>query len=796
MPAIRELLDESRLEGVEAIERGLGPAIQALVVAAEDLADAGAAIESCCQLWGGGLYSLLPLAAGAVQFDDPWLSLLAHLETSWLGTRDHLPAEMTRMGRFFTHSGIWGDSLLKLLLAIGERPENLRSVRVSDVDPDDPWYVAYLGTLGRWPERPSVVEYGFVGDVTFEAFIKTHYEKVDKPGPQDLLSRLRDASELSPATATILDLTSLGAPRNMSLIEGTPVLPSDTRAAANIGPNLVVVYEPGSVADLCLLWQLRAAHGLPRGFPLAVPASSDVVAALDAWMADQAATLWQLRAPHPSLVSLSVPRTDLEKIAVQTHPRWTVVEPDEVLQPATMARSVSTTVATFENGKARIALWSDPKINELGRLPSPFSWQQLHVRLRPQRLMLPRSTDLEKHTGMFAGPLGGGWDSVAGTPGKTAIMEWPAGWTVLESALQDRGLRAQPSQAGRIAAALLRRLGSLTTLEALLSESLIRELYRLCEREGMTWFRQRLREMGRKLTGDDAAKLARLEREIRDLHIPRADGAKPRPLRFTDLQRRVFHIKPATEAWLKWAEEAGLLMRGVTVYCNGCGASSWRTMGEMAPPVVCRGCGTTVHSPYPADRLEFQYQASEALVQATAVDSLPHLLAMRYFCRLFAAHTDGVSPLYGAYPGVDFSDEAGNQLGEADLVLLSTSGEIALGECKRSGVGLKEPDIAHLDRLCSATAAEWSFLAVPVWASECSELWRSSARELPEPPRFVLTAEHLLDPDPRWEEDALSWRSADDQQKAERESAFADRTGRLIEWMRGPGGWEAWHAAK
>jgi hypothetical protein len=88
MPANRELLDESRLEGVEAIGRGLGPAIQALVVSAEDLPDAGAAIESCCQLWGGALYSLLPLPAGAVQFDEPWLSLLGHLETSWLGTRE------------------------------------------------------------------------------------------------------------------------------------------------------------------------------------------------------------------------------------------------------------------------------------------------------------------------------------------------------------------------------------------------------------------------------------------------------------------------------------------------------------------------------------------------------------------------------------------------------------------------------------------------------------------------------------------------------------------------------------
>lgn len=43
-----------------------------------------------------------------------------------------------------------------------------------------------------------------------------------------------------------------------------------------VGSNIVVVYEPGSVADFCLLWMLRAAHGFANRLPLGVPTTADV----------------------------------------------------------------------------------------------------------------------------------------------------------------------------------------------------------------------------------------------------------------------------------------------------------------------------------------------------------------------------------------------------------------------------------------------------------------------------------------------------------------------------------------
>ena len=49
-----------------------------------------------------------------------------------------------------------------------------------------------------------------------------------------------------------------------------------------MGPNVVVAYEPGSVVDLCVLWDLRAANGWGH-LPLGVPSTEDVPGVIREW---------------------------------------------------------------------------------------------------------------------------------------------------------------------------------------------------------------------------------------------------------------------------------------------------------------------------------------------------------------------------------------------------------------------------------------------------------------------------------------------------------------------------------
>lgn len=160
------------------------------------------------------------------------------------------------------------------------------------------------------------------------------------------------------------------------------------------------------------------------------------------------------------------------------------------------------------------------------------------------------------------------------------------------------------------------------------------------------------------------------------------------------------------------------------------------------------------------------------LLRAVIQDSLPHLLAMRWWIKVFGPG----GGLYGAFPGVDFF--AGKQnLGEADLVLVLGDGTLILGECKLTGRGLTSEDLTKLEALEERLKSPWTFVATPDWAVNCGPIWRDAQRGLPERPRFVLTGEKLLDPDVRHvipvDEDRFAWEELSRDEQTERERQFA-----------------------
>ena len=177
-----------------------------------------------------------------------------------LETRDKATDEEAEalLGRKVGHS--LGDFLLSVLAFSGTKRDEWREVEVALPATEDPWYLAYLTALGVAKTAQSGVRRLGAADPDPEwsRVIPVSFGTVATPGPADLLRRLRSYESPSPVsmTATFLGLSQ--APRDEGIGDGATRIPRRRPLGlAMIGPNIVVVYQPGSVEDLCLVWTLR-----------------------------------------------------------------------------------------------------------------------------------------------------------------------------------------------------------------------------------------------------------------------------------------------------------------------------------------------------------------------------------------------------------------------------------------------------------------------------------------------------------------------------------------------------------
>ncbi len=570
-------------------------------------------------------------------------------------------------------------------------------------------------------------------------------EVVTEPSSTNLLERLRQPQELTPVRAACLELSLPSAPREG--ISGRLEVLYPRSLAEGIGPNVVVVYAPGSIADLCLLWDLRAAHGLPSGFPLAVPASEDAVGVIRGWWAHGASSRYGLSEVRCALVSFSVSSAELTALAEELGEPWTVAQPGELLRTAPEPFRPSTDVAVFTNGGARVAAWSPGDLSRFDLRHSLYKDLGLAVRLSPLDSELPPSRSL---VGPVHGPTfrRGACEIIGAEAGSLVTMRWPTNWTVFEAVVRDRGLKARPSSAGAAAEALLHRLGSLEEIQMLCDPAVVRILNDLGRQSGMSWMRELAKTQSVQIDEEFLRKRAGSPRE-EDLHDIGLDEVK----------RMFDNSEAAATAWLDWAESRGVLVRGTRVRCRNCGRKSWRALPELAASMVCRGCGRSIARPFPHTPLNWRYRASEIVVQVVFHDALIHLLAMRWLASLFYRGFDKPEELYGVHPGVEFLNGKGLTIGEADVVLLFANGDLVLGECKRNAEGLNAGELDKLDALGRILSSPWTFVATSTSTNDCGPLWQQSVRTLPQQPRFALTGEHLYSM-PWWttNENALAWR--------------------------------------
>ncbi len=725
------LLDDSLMDGPVGIRREVVTP-RLLVAVSDGYAAAHSAVQACCERWGGGADLLVPMDSDG-RAPSSWLSFIGDSDAEgWLafgGNAENMPERPMR-------TDPTPEPLASVVAGLRPKYPEMASVQVTELEEEDPWWIAYLGVLGTLPEvvelapAPNWIREG----LRYDEIVTVERQAAVGSGP-DLLDRVRD--HLIPIALAQIELSR---PRQFTSMSGEPIFPSDLDPTSLYGPNIVVVYEPDSVADLCLLWNLRASLGHGGGAPLAVPATADVPKVLANWVERRALHLDRLAGrSQAALLSESVGRPELEELARELDDRWEVGSSRELLTIGPQPGRQSSGVVDFEAGEGHLTAWSDEDLSALAGIASHDDSLSTVVRVRPLNRRLPPSQSLSVR-GHAAGHYRlGSFQTAPQSMSDLVRVQWPAGWTVLEALARDHGLLVRRSEPGRAAEALVARMGGVSNASLLSSREVIALLYRLGEQSGSTFFKKKLREIGSAAVTED-----QVYREVA------ASPDDPDLRSMTDDEMKDIGARSERHQWIEWAEDHGILVRGATTECPSCRHKQWNTIDGLAPPIACRGCGEGHPRPFGADQLKFRYRASETLLRVLEADSIGHVLALDWMRGLFRADHDGVERLYGGHPGVEFVDPTdGHVIGEADIVLVFTDGSLVFGEYKRSGKGLHEGDLVKLDLIAERMAADWTFVATHDSIEDCSEIWESCRACLPDRPRFVLTGERLFS-EPIW----------------------------------------------
>lgn len=459
-----KLLDDSLLQGQQAVIRQIGPELVAILVDENDLSDCVSAVVESSELWGSSCFVFVPVNRGSGTPDAPWIEVLSSGQIDGFSPRSVIEADFgTRLAGLGQGPGGFSETLWSVLAAQPELRESFPLV-LQLPEQEDPWYVAYLAAFGAFPTGPSsdaLLRAGLRPEIKIDDFVQLERREVNAPSGDDLLARLREPARWHPRRLSLYGLAVSSGAWSQDLVQ-KPTWTSRGWMRSFVGSNIVVVYEPGSVADFCLLWMLRAAHGFENRLPLGIPATADVDAQLACWSDVSASHALRLRGiGRPwAITSLSVSLERLEAIASGVGLPWQVVAAPQLMQAPRRPSLMSTDVTLFSGGQAIVDGW-DPTARALLRQRSPTAFGLgLRVRLTVRDKALPPLQTLRggDHIGV-PNWRDGGFDRQAPDPGEPVEISWPTGANVLRAAVRDRGLDVRPSAPGRAVHALVERMG-------------------------------------------------------------------------------------------------------------------------------------------------------------------------------------------------------------------------------------------------------------------------------------------------------------------------------------------------
>ncbi|MDL5156040.1 hypothetical protein [Actinomycetospora termitidis] len=803
--APERLLSDEPLDGVRTVRRMLFPPPVGLLLEPDDLTRARTTLLQSCDRWGGALSPLAPSPAGRVP-SEPWASIFKQTFLERVAPRSYDAEEFLEQLGVRGSEGTHRDTVLNTLVRSSQGSSGSQvwaPVSTARSIPfDDPWAFSYYSTLGALPEEPGQesLRHGHLKDgIKYSDVLEFQDVNSENLTATDLLERLTD-----PQRTTCLDVSSY-------LLTRTPAARGSGKSRLpalfdpiklRYGPNIIVVYTPGRIEDLCLIWNLRAAHGLPQGLPLAVPYESDTDEAISQLLDPyfHAFSVWGFQDLRIAVTSATLTVDELDAFTGDQGIPIDRVPFERLLQPINKPGIVSSAVENLLDGTCSLPIRSpvEARLLEADFFDTTFD---LRLEAAPNGAKLPRSPTMQSTAGLGASFDRGCVVSV-GRRTEFADFIFPTGFDVMNALAKDRGIRWRPSRPGRVAASLANRVGSQRDLAMLQSGAALDLIARLCARRGQTYIKRRLNDYLRPFGSE--ASLSGVKEEL----IAAIDASLGLPVEEERHEMTLgqvnneFRDKRMATAWIEWLEQKQLVIRGFRLHCDRCGYSDWRSLGELSPNFLCRGCNQRIAKPFDATSLSFQYRASELLGQASSLDVLGHLLTWKYVDDVFAPRfTEKDGPIFGSFPGVEFLDNFGQVIGEADVVFVLEAGSFGIAECKNSASGMTEGELEKLWRLGELLDCSFTVASTLSPSRDCDlEQWQ---RENPSGrTHFALTREHLLDPHPidTDSRSAFDWRATfvgglnEEVDQSEHERNFKTLVRSMTSWERSPRKfkWDDW----
>lgn len=735
MPDLWPLLTGEPIDGDTVIHRQLRPAGCAVVVDRDDFDTATPAVIGLCDSWGGSAMPLIPVTP-QMPIDSRWHRILLQSNIDGIRRTDLLD-EQERQRFCDVGGGDYRQLLLRIVIEqAGSTVQTSRGVLA-----DHPWYLAYLAMLGDLPGAPSDMNTWneLTADFTYQNIMNIRGVESDI-GVSGLLALVRSREAISAVnlTRSKLEVGTPSATNRGPFPETSRFEWDDDRASRRYGPNVIVVYQPGSVEDLALIWNLRARLAHPDGLPLPIPLTDTISDDLD--------TLRHSNVEHyfgtghnVALTSFSIPQADLQPLAERF--RFDVVDPWQLLGPIGGYFVPSTEPVHFTAGTATIPCFTSAEIEALGLWflgQHQGAAMQLKTTVADNPLPLSPTMRRPNYFGEFRyldGPITNG-----GHLNQTTDIRQPAGMEVLVALATDANITATESSPGRAGEQIIRAADKkLSMLAAPGVVSAIRELTR---GRHASLVKTRLNQF---LNQDNVAESTDRYQLLSD-RLDKAVGAPDIEeigyLTFNQLKNHLRTTPAAARRWLHWATGNGLVLRGVEAKCDRCGHKQWRPLSEIIPSLICHGCAQAIDHPHGFNHIEYRYRASEPLLRAMHHDVLPAILSIRYIASVMGGRHGMV---FGAYPGIEFSQRESNRVdAEVDALIVLRTGAIIVGECKTNARGLTAAELNKLWAAADQIGARATFAATLDEASNCGPEWREQSAPSGRP-HFALTAEHLFD---------------------------------------------------
>lgn len=750
------LITDELLEGPQAITRIFQPPVAAHLVPINCIELAVSAIKRACNVWGGGRSLIVPVDIGH-PIDERWKDIIRRSPVSLFNEYGGVDVSKELGNRYFDDR----NSGVPILDAFGKgsRKVDFLSLQcASHVLESDPWYVAYVGILGISFQEPGEISEQFdeLG-IGWSIYSAVREYAGTGTGDEDLTWRLLQPRSITAARLTMEGLQvqepnlGLGIPSQSSLAENAHSI------LRKFGPNVVIVYEPGSVEDLALIWHLRSMFGWPNGFPLAIPMAENVCTQdiLMKWHEQGLYRVWGLGGGDVCVTSATVKLSELHKIVEGTP--YQVVEHQDLMAHLGEFGLVSDEIAQFKSGKAIVASTGDAErssdIEGLDRARGRAKTKFL-VKDRP----LPPSTTMRNPDFSDSYYCGG---YVVNSHSRSGSMDifYPSREEVLSALSKDYGVKFRPSLPGRAASELFKLIGGVDGFNRLTSPAVQELLSSMARGRGSSMVRRHLRNyLGVSAGIQDSDIYDRIEA----LEM-RLNGAMPMP-EIENLSSRTFDAirnasklqRDAHKIWVDWARRNGLIVAGFEIECSNCRHKQWRPTADLGAEISCLSCGGSISGSIESNVINIKYRSGSVLLRAMDFDSLPHLLAMNFLIKYFEE-----SAIFGVYPGLELVSSSNEVLAEADVVIILNDGRWIIGECKTKSSGLLQSDLDKLAIFGNHVPLAATFVAAMDLSEECGEIWKVN-EVIEGVPHFSLTAEHLYELFPKrfYGESALGWRTS------------------------------------